>query len=137
MRIAFAGLLLPAAFLVAGGGCTSPKQKGPETVVSGTVKLANGDPVTGNVIFVGADGKSSPPALIADGKYDIPNPPEGKVKILVKSMGMGVPMKEGPPMKDAPSMSGKPPPPKYGAINTTDLEYEVKPGKQTHDIVLK
>jgi hypothetical protein len=125
-----------AALLIGASGCnTGPKESANQ--VSGKVTL-NGNPVTGSVYFVGADGKESPAGLIkGDGTYNVPDPPQGKVKVLVKGMAGGA----GPaaPVKDAPSMPGQsvPPPAKYGAAATTDLETEIKPGKQTYNIELK
>jgi len=105
MRKTVARLLLLAAiaFVVLMSGCTGTS-KGIQNSVSGKVTL-NGDPVSGTVVFVGSDGKEAMSPISAEGKYDIPNPPQGTVKILVKGTGIIAPPKDGglpAGTKDAP-----------------------------------
>jgi len=143
MRIAFPRLS-PCCFLlvalILGVGCNT-KGKEPENQVSGKITLSDGSAVAGTVIFVGSDNKEVTGIIKPDGTYLVLDPPQGKVKILVKGMGGIAPQQPakdaGGAMKDAPSMGGKAPPARYASIKTTDLEYEVKSGKQTHDITLK
>jgi len=124
-----------AVLLVGASGCGGgPKESANQ--VSGKVTL-NGSPVSGNVIFVGPDGKQGMPALIkGDGNYTAYDPPQGKCKVLVSGMGGGT----GPatPVKDAPALGGQSvnPPPKYADAKTSNLEFEVKPGKNTYNIEL-
>src|SRR4051812_18600270 len=82
-------LSLFVALLVGLSGCD---KKGDEAAnsVSGKVTL-NGEPVSGVVIFVGADNKEYPSPIKPDGSYSVPNPPTGQVKILVKGMGGTLP----------------------------------------------
>jgi len=106
--------------------------------VSGKVTL-NGEPVLGTVVFVGADNKEAMSGIKADGSYSVPNPPTGQVKILVKGMGGAAPPVATPPKEGGgtmPKAGGVAPPAKYGAVNTTDLKFEVTSGKQKHDITL-
>jgi hypothetical protein len=126
------------ALLAGLSGCDKKADEAANSV-SGKVTL-NGEPVAGNVAFVGADNKESPPSPIKpDGTYTIPNPPTGQVKILVKGMGGTAPVTTPP--KEAggnmPKIGGVAPPTKYGAVATTDLKFEVTSGKQKHDIELK
>jgi len=134
-RTGGAALGLFAALLLGASGCGGPKESANQ--VSGKVTL-NGSPVSGNVIFVGPDGKQGMPALIkGDGTYTAYDPPQGKCKVLVSGMGGGA----GPttPVKDAPALGGQTaaPPPKYADARTSDLETEIKPGKNTYNIELK
>jgi len=122
--------LLIAAIFTA--GCD---KGGASNVVSGKVTL-DGEPVSGVVVFIGADSKEASAPAGIDGAYKIENPPLGQCKILVKGTAGITGMA---PPKDAPAMGkqGLAPPPKYGAPNSSDLSYEVKAGKHTHNIELK
>jgi hypothetical protein len=135
------GLSLAVALLVGVTGC--PSKDGSANQVSGKVTLG-GEAVAGTVIFVGPDGKEKPTPIMANGNYKLDDPPLGKCKVLVKGMGGAI----GGPIaakdasagtKDAPKLGGggAAPPAKYGDVKTTDLEFEVKAGKQTIDIPLK
>jgi len=134
------GLSLAVALLVGVTGC--PSKDGSANQVSGKVTLGT-EAVAGTVIFVGPDGKEKPTPIMANGNYKLDDPPIGKCKVLVKSMGGptgGQIVKDTPPIKDAPKLSGgggAAPPAKYGDAKTTDVEVEVKAGKQTIDIPLK
>jgi len=122
--------LLIAAILAAGCG-----EKQAANVVSGKVTL-DGEPVSGTVVFIGADSKEASAPTNLEGAYKIENPPLGQCKVLVRGMAG---LTGTAPPKDAPSMGkqGAAPPPKYGAVTTTDLSYEVKAGKHTYNIELK
>jgi len=113
-------------------GC--PKDKGAKNSVSGKVTL-DGQPVKGTVIFKYADGQEKPSPLGPQGNYMIPDPPTGQVKILVRGMG-GAAAPKGAEGPNAGTGSGVEPPSKYGDERTTDLTYEVKPGKHTKDLTL-
>jgi hypothetical protein len=104
-----------------------------------------GKPVAGQVIFIWDDKKELSSPIGPQGNYTIPEPPAGKVKVLVKSMTMPggnqplVKPKGGPEMADplgGGGMGGAAPPAKYGAVNTTPLSFEVTSGRQTYDIPL-
>jgi len=135
---ALGGALLVVA-LVFLTGC--PGSKDSANSVSGKVTLKSGEKVSGLVVFVGPDNKEYTTPVKPDGTYTLSDPPIGKVKVLVKSMGLGVPAAGKIETKEAggsmPSTSGgAAPPAKYAMANTSDLTYEVKPGKQTYDIEL-
>jgi hypothetical protein len=130
-------LSLFVALLVGLSGCDK-KANDPADSVSGTVKL-NGESVSGMVAFVGADNKEVISPIKPDGSYVVANPPKGKCKVLVKGMlGTGpiAPPKDAGNMPKMGSGSGANPPAKYGAVNTTTLEFEVTSGKQKYDITL-
>jgi len=131
--------LLLLSGLVLLTGCSG--SKGDANAVSGKVTMG-GKAVSGIVTFVYADNKELSAPTGDGGKYTIIKTTPGQVKILVKAMPgavvRGEPAKEVS-MKDAPpslAPAGDPPPAKYGAVATSDLTYEVKAGKQTHDIEL-
>jgi len=109
--------------------------------VTGKVTYKNG-PVSGLVVFVYGDSKEVSAPIQPDGSYNMVNPPPGQVKIVIKPMPGGtggVTPKAGAPMKDAPSSEGNqnpPPPLKYQNQASSTLTFEVKTGKQPHDIPL-
>jgi len=134
------GLSLAVALLIGVTGCPGGS-KDAANQVSGKVTLGT-EPVMGTIVFVGPDGKENQTPIMANGNYKLDNPPIGKCKILVRGMGGtgAAVVKDTPAVKDAPNLGGgggAGPPPKYGDVKTSDLEYEVKAGKQTHDVVLK
>jgi len=128
--------------LVLSAGCGGGKGDAKDSV-TGKVTL-NSSPVAGTVTFVYEDNKEVAGPINPDGTYLVSNPPPGKVKVVVKGHpGTGAlvptPKGAGPEM---PSMAGSgsqavPPPRKYGSAATTDISYEVKPGKHTFDLPLK
>jgi len=130
-------LLLPVLLFLF--GCSGSKGDG--NVVSGKVKLGD-KPVAGVVHFVYADGKELTAPISLEGGYAITKAPTGQVKILVKGQpgsGQVIAPKgtEIPGGKDMPTTGGGvPPPAKYSVAGTSDLTYDVKAGKQTHDITL-
>jgi len=133
-------LLLAA--LVAAVGCPS---KGAKNSVSGKVRLS-GDPVAGNIIFVGTDGKKVEAPISPDGTYLVENPPTGSVKIAVTSFGnMAMPTPSGGKDTDklmgadkgkVTTKMGVPPPAKYASADSSGLTFTVTTGKQKHDIDL-
>jgi hypothetical protein len=132
-------LLLGALILATGCGGGS---KALSNSVSGKVTVVPGDQiVSGSVVFVYSDKEKVTP-IGPDGTYTMADPPAGQVKILVKGdqsrLAAPPPMKGGPEM---PSMGGGsqavPPPIRYATAQGSDLTYEVKPGKHTHNIELK
>jgi hypothetical protein len=121
--------------LVGASGCSGTTDAGDS--LSGKVTLGP-DPVSGTVVLVTGDGKEVPTTLKVDGTYLFTKPPVGHVKILVRSMNTGLPSTAPP--KDAPAMpklGGVAPPPKYADAKTSNLSYDIKPGKQTYDIPLE
>lgn len=142
--------------LILSAGCSS---KG---TVSGKVTV-NDQPVRrGTVTFTAASDKpwASSVPIGEDGGYTVVNAPPGPVKITVASansnprLGAKFKDRKGPATKDAntddmpPSVrnrfnpgasgpAGPSVPKKYNDAETSGLTYEVKPGKQQHDIQLK
>ena len=138
------GALLALLVPLGASGC------GPGTV-SGTVsykgKLLRG----GNVLFVGAAGKSSVSASIQDdGTYTLTGVPTGAVTVCVETASLkpvwGPPARhyKAPPGMQAPGGLTEAPPPKhyvpipdkYGKPDQSGLSYAVKSGRQTYDINL-
>jgi hypothetical protein len=143
--------------LILSAGCSS---KG---TVSGKVTV-NDEPVRrGTVTFLasGSTWTSAVP-IGEDGSYTILNAPPGPVKITVASAdpnpraGSKLKARKGQGMEDAntntddmpPSVrnrfnpgaagpAGPSVPKKYNKPETSELTYEVKPGKQEHNIQLK
>lgn len=111
--------------------------KGKGDTVSGKVTL-NGNPVAGEVIFIGSDGKESKMLISMDGSYTVASPAKGEAKIGVKSMG-SAPAPSGAGKSDMPGFSpasGVPAPAKYNNPSTSGLTYTVKGGDEKFDIVL-
>ena len=131
--------LLVAALIFAGCG-----DAGPANAVSGKVTL-NGEPVAGSITFVGADGKEvSSPVGPGGGTYNIVDPPQGEVTVLIKGPGIAA----TPELKPAPGAMAMPsgtdkgansmgvnPPAKY-ADASGGLKYTVRAGRQTKDFEL-
>ncbi len=142
------GLLLAAPALLLAAGCSGGGSQMTKNVVSGKVTLKD-QPVAGTVHFVYSDNKEASAPTGPDGSYSIPNLKTGSVKILVKAMpGASDTKLVAPPVggdKGAPTVempgtnpvgTGVRPPPKYSDANTSPLTYDIKEGKQTHDIEL-
>jgi hypothetical protein len=130
------GLLLP--LLAAGCGPAVGE-------VSGTVTY-QGQPLgSGQIMFLGDKG-TAPASIAADGTYTAHKVPVGTVQITVETIppvsggqggnvaGMGL-NTEGATTA-APGKYVKIPD-KYKNARTSNLTYEVKSGKQQHDIVLQ
>jgi hypothetical protein len=140
----FGFILTVCVLLVTALGCGD---NAPSNTVSGKVQY-QGQPVSGFIHFVGADGKEvSSPIGPSGGAYTVMNPPLGDVTILIKpALGGGAaaaaPSTPAPGAPALPGMEGMPkmaasvsPPAKYSEASG-GLKYSVKPGKQVHDIEL-
>lgn len=138
------GLIAFAVFiLTAIPGCGDGKKAVTDTV-TGKVTLG-ADIVSGTVVFLGSDKKEISVPIGLDGMYTVPNPPKGQVKIAVKQH-VGIPNTALPTTGPAPSgvsilKSEGPktvsPPAQYADPEKSGLSYEVKGGKETHNIELK
>lgn len=124
--------LAPAllAALLAGcdGGGAGTGERTPN-VLSGTVRL-NGDPVEFvMLVAAGPDGTEVSGPHLPGGRYEIENPPAGRLTFRFAA----APPDAGPP-------GGRPPksgiPAKYFTARN-DLSFEYAGGKQTYDIELK
>ena len=135
-------LLLFGVTLLVGVGC-GKKDEGPKNFVAGKVTL-NGEPVAGMVVFTGPGNKEVSSPINIDGSYRVADPAVGQNTIVVKSApGMSM-APAGSPPKDAPPLTGASgsakmgvaPPAKYASPGN-GLKYDVKGGKETHDIKLE
>jgi len=122
-----------------GGGNT------PKTEVKGKVLLGD-KPVAGTVVFVSNDGKEVAAPIMPDGTYTATNAEVGSVKIYIKPGALGAPTvgapKSAPGTPEMPkdmggTSSGVPAPAKYTKVETSGLTYDVKSGKQEHNITLQ
>lgn len=115
---------------------------GAKDSVTGKVSL-NGQPVSGQVIFIGSDNKEYGSPIGTEGNYQIIGAPKGEATILVKALGATMtPGPKGPGGK-APEMPGMPatsgataPPARYGTA-AGGLKITITGGEQKHDIELK
>src|SRR5258708_34031935 len=107
-------------------------------IVSGTVRLSKKLINYGSVAFYDVNGKPTKAIIMSDGTYSIHNPPQGEVKVVVRTgsppMAMAAPDGGGgEPMKfekiDIPAQ--------YSDPEKTDLRFMVTPGKHQFDINLK
>jgi hypothetical protein len=118
-------------------GCGSSVQN----EVTGKVTY-KGQPVAGNLVFVGSDGKESIELInTQDGSYKFIAPATGEYKIAVKGLttpGAGV--GPGPGIQKGPGLevlkSGVAPPAKYASPDN-GLKINVTGGAQTHNIELQ
>ena len=129
------------AMACAAGGCRGGKGTVPNAdsdIVSGTVHLGNRLINYGSVAFYDSNGKPTKAIIMSDGTYSIHNPPQGEVKVVVRTgsppMAMAAPDGGGgEPMKfekiDIPAQ--------YSDPEKTDLRFMVSPGKHQFDINLK
>jgi hypothetical protein len=128
------GLLL---LIVALPGC------GGNPVVSGTVTYKKVPLNTGEVSFIGSDGKSRSGLIGSDGRYEIVDPPKGEVTIVVTasraepSKAGGSPLGGADFAKNARAVPVQSlVPTRYGDPKSSDLRYVVVSGKQRKDIDL-
>lgn len=97
-----------------------------------------GQPVSGQVIFVGADNKESASPIDASGNYQIVNPSKGEVTILVKSLGAPAAKGTKTDLGAGPAAGGGvAPPAKYAQANNGLPKLTISGADQTHDIELK
>lgn len=130
--------VLSLAFAVAltsgcGGGGKSGKDQ-----VSGKVTMG-GNAVSGEITFIGSDGKEVKSPLAPDGGYQIIGLPKGKAEILITkglaSGGAPVPKGAGE-MPGMPAAGGGTLPPASYAKKGNGLSVDVTGGDQKHDITL-
>jgi hypothetical protein len=130
--------LAAAALALSGCGGSTGHVKGKITV--------NGEPVKrGLIVFLPQSGNRDPfNTAIIDGTYDTVAMPVGPAKIYVTALD---PMSAAPPADqgDLTAPPKAPPagkrftavPAKYQSPDTSDLQFDVKPGISTYDIDLK
>ncbi|MFL5242548.1 MAG: hypothetical protein ACJ8FY_10610 [Gemmataceae bacterium] len=130
-----------AVFFVAiwpAAGCAGKKAEPEPDTVSGTVRF-NGNIVNyGSVAFYDANGRQVKSIIRLDGAYSIRNPPQGEVKVVVRT---GPP----PPAMASPAGDNSKPtkieqidiPAQYSDPEKTNLHFTVTPGKHQFDINLE
>ncbi len=137
------GGLVLLALAVVGCGSRTPS-------VSGKVTFKGLPLPSGTVLFHGGDGRVEHGLIDGEGRYNIANAPLGSVRITVQSHAaqpLGLPSLGGKPptapAELAPPATEKrdgtfvPIPPRYLDKEQSRLEYNVRPGTQTHDIELQ
>jgi hypothetical protein len=137
-RLRPACVFLLAAAAASVGGC------GGKPAVSGTVTYKSAPLSTGEVSFVSGSGSRSG-LISAGGRYEIADPPEGEVTVIVtstkietKAGGPGSPLGGAAKFEDIKSGVAKSLiPTKYNDVKTSPLRYTVGSGKQTNNIALE
>jgi hypothetical protein len=141
-RLAGWGLLVLAFLLSAGCGP-------PSGTVSGKVTIAGQTIPGGSVSFVPPNGKGTQISEIAeDGTYTVRNVPVGKAQIIVETKSAAPPSAPGGVRMNMPAGAPNAPgadagkryvaiPEAYSSAETSGLSYEVKAGKQDHNIDLQ
>jgi hypothetical protein len=113
--------------------------------ISGKVTY-QGKAVTGgsvNFLSEGSESIMKTGGIQKDGSYSVSGVPVGPAKITVqgvKARRLLIPTQLQKEQGKAEVTTDQPEiyvPPKYGSADTSDLKYEVKPGKQHYDIELK
>jgi hypothetical protein len=121
--------------------CAGCGDKGNAYFVTGKVTY-NGQPVAGEVVFVGPAGAQAGSPIADDGTYKIQSPPKGEVTVLVRApAGAATSAPAARKRTDPPPFSGTAPkgvaPPAKYAQGKTGLSFNVTGGEQTYDIDLK
>jgi hypothetical protein len=121
------GFLLIVLLAATGcGGQTQPT--GEENTLTGTVVL-NGQPADYSmVVAIGPNGQEATGPRLADGSYNIINPPTGMLKF---KFAAGPPIPGGPPAAKTGNV-----PAKY-LSETKELTFEYAGGNQVYNIELK
>jgi hypothetical protein len=131
-------LVLVAVALAIVPGCGREIPKG---TVTGKVRYQTTTLSFGTVAFIGSDGRAVSAMIQPDGTYTVQDVSVGLARISVQTYPL--PPQVAPP--DAPPGSvTKTPQPRYVPIperyadhNKSGLTYDVQPGAQQHDLVLK
>lgn len=123
------------AFLATAGGCAKPTT----APVTGTVRYKEQILLSGTIVFQAEDGRVASSNIQSDGTYSIPDAPLGKVKISVQTFPPSPQVVPPDKIDSTPLEVHKYVriPERYADFQSTDLEYEVRPGKQTHNVELK
>ncbi len=134
-------LAVPVLAVLSAVGCGSGKG-----TVTGQVQYEGRLLPSGQISFLGQTGeKQVVNGGIVNGMYTVAGVPTGPVKITVRTLPPavgGVPPHGAPPIQPSgttlPQTSGEyiPIPPRYADPNQSSLSYQVKWGRQTHNIDL-
>ena len=124
---------LCSAFILAGCGGSQNAE------VSGTVTF-DGKPIeNGSIVFLSADGNGpTTGGTIENGKYSVQNVPVGLCKIQIKAAKETTKMKmyDDPKAEWVQKAGEEMLPPKYTDEKATELNFEVKSGKNEKDFSL-
>ncbi|MBX9582008.1 MAG: hypothetical protein K2X87_17020 [Gemmataceae bacterium] len=139
-RVGLAAVLVAAA-AGCGGSSGTPAAGGPDgptaDVITGVVRVGDKHLTHGTVSFHTAGGRVVKAFIVIDGSYQIRNAPPGPAKVVVVSGDPPkMPVAGGAPPADAPKMVKIDFAAKYGDVATTDLTYDIQPGRHMYDIVL-
>lgn len=141
---ALVGPAVTASLLLVVAGCGGPSVGD----VSGTVKFKGAPIPNGRITFYSQVGrKEAQGGRIQDGEYSVAGIAVGPAQVSVETFGSAAADTGGKTPKDidisgfkgmVPSTGGKKVdiPARYAQPNTSKLEYEVKSGKQTHNLDL-
>ncbi len=124
---------LGSVFVLAGCGGSQNAE------VSGTVTF-DGKPIeNGSIVFLSVDGKGpTTGGTIENGKYSVQNVPVGLCKIQIKAAKETTKMKmyDDPKAEWVQKAGAEMLPPKYTDEKATELNFEVKSGKNEKDFSL-
>jgi hypothetical protein len=143
MRLQYAAVVVYAAFLIIGTGCTSSSGSG---TISGIVTVNGQKLKRGLVTFLPENSKKGVfNAAIIEGKYEISSVPTGLAKVVIipglDPPGTGENPADGNDKAPPPSGSKKDSfttsvPAKYHDAATSGLELTVKSGRNEYDMNL-
>ncbi len=140
-------LLLLSVFFVAGCGQVAHEIPDTGATLEGAITL-NGKPIPLALIIVRSENATSDFVVREEGKYKVPSVPLGLVKIGVDTEAMRGEVisrsmanaYKGPDGKIKEEQAKKlkfiPVPAKYADPDTSGLEFEIKKGSNTFDIIL-
>lgn len=91
----------------------------------------------GTISFIRDEDRPLKSPVYPDGTYNIRNAPEGEYKIVIVTGQAPRPAAGGASGSPPPSFTTIVLPEKYSSSATTDLKYQVKPGRHEFDIKLQ
>ena len=114
---------------LAGVGCDAPGPAEARNVLTGSVTVGGQPAQFGMIAAVGPGGAEASGPRLADGSYQIVNPPTGLLKFKFAA---------GPPVPEFDTTkAGTGNVPKKYLTADTDLQFDYKGGSQKYDIALK
>jgi hypothetical protein len=113
------------------------------STVSGKVRYLNAPLATGSVLLLASDGTSHHGAIQPDGSFRIPKVPTGLARVSVTSQDASFPSGQDlvqarmqPIHENAVRSAGSLIPLRYGDLQQSGLQVEVKPGSTSLDLAL-